>query len=325
MRTISRRLAAFSAVALAATGVAVTATAASADLVTYCNGTAADVTVPNNFVVPEGAICVLDNVTIQGQSEVQADADLIATDSTFEGGVVVDADGFFDAVGSSVAEDVSSQGAFGVYLEDASVGGDYLGEEGDLEETFLYAFETSIAGGVQVALGDLYLQSSQVGDSVSAEGATYTDLIDSTVAGALTVTENEFGAAVCASEVLGAATYTGNGELQIGSGGSLATCDEVNYFGDDVVIDDTVGGVDVTGNIIAGDLTGEGNDPEPTGSDNRVRGDLGGQFTDLEPAEAGFSIQSEREADRSDLVIEDLQERRDAALEDAEEIGSANL
>lgn len=325
MRTHTRRIAAFSTLALAVTGVAVTATTATAGLVTHCNGTGADVTVPGDLLVPAGATCVLDNVTVEGQTEVEAGADLVATDSTFNAGVIVSDDGFFDAVASSVATDVNNQGAYGVYLEDTAVEGHYLGEEADVEDSFLYAFDASIGGGVEVALGDVYLDTTQVNGLVNTEGAAYTDIINSTIGQTLTVVGNEFGALVCASEVDGAATYTGNGELQIGSGDSLTPCDEVNYFGDDVVINDTVGGVDVTGNIIRGDLTGEGNDPAPTGSDNRVRGEVGGQFTDLEPAAESLSMQSEREVSPSDLVLKEREDRRDAAVDEADEIGSANL
>ena len=103
-------------------------------------------------------------------------------------------------------------------------------------------------------------------------------------------------------------------------------CDDVNYFGGNVTISDNVGGVDVTGNIVRGDLTGEGNDPAPTGDDNRVRGEAGGQFAELEPASPSVSLQSEStEVSPSEQAQKDREDRRYAALEDAAEAGPANL
>src|SRR5699024_11501708 len=100
------------------------------------------------------------------------------------------------------------------------------------------------------------------------------------------------GTAVCASEIDGATTFTGNENVQLGTGAGIIDCEDGNYFGDDVTVSDNTGAVDVSGNIISGDLTGEGNDPAPTGSDNRVRGEAGGQVSELEPAAQALSAQA---------------------------------
>src|SRR5699024_3903036 len=132
-----------------------------------------------------------------------------------------------------------------------------------------------------------------------------------------------YGAQVCASEIDGDAIYRDNGGA-VRLGGGDAQCEEVNYFGSDVVISANTGGVEVTGNIIRGDLTGESNEPAPTGGDNRVRGDLGGQFTDLQPS--GPSVSLHRvEQSPSDLVTDKREQRRDGALDEAEKIGPAGL
>jgi len=326
LRTPSRRLAAVSALALAATGVAFTATTASAGLVTHCDGHAEDVAVPNDLVVPDDATCELDGVSIDGEVRVGAGSDLVITDSTISGAVIVSDDGFFDAVDSSVGADVSNEDAYGVYLEGASVGGGYIGEGAEDAESFVYSFDSTVDDGVLASVGDVYIEASQVAGDVDTSGAAYTDVVDSTLTGTLTVADNEFGSAVCASEVDGDVSVTGSGEIQIGSGGELMVCDDVNYFGGNVTISDNVGGVDVTGNIVRGDLTGEGNDPAPTGDDNRVRGEAGGQFAELEPASPSVSLQSEStEVSPSEQAQKDREDRRDAALEDAAEAGPANL
>lgn len=325
MRPAFRRaLAAASAVGLAATGIAVTATTASADLVTLCRGEAQDVTVPGDLRVPAGSVCVLENVTITGQVAVAADADLIVMDSTINGAVFVNSNGYFDANNSSMEANVTNRAGWGVFLEDSSVGGGYFGRDFDGgDDTYVYGLSTAFQGRVQVEQGEIYLDSSQVSGHVETTGTTYTDVLNSTLERTLTVSGSDEGSHICASEVDGLVTFTGNGPVELGTG--VTACDEVNYFGSDVVINDTSGGVDVTGNIIRGDLTGEGNDPAPTGSDNRVRGELAGQFTDLQPAEPSMSMQQDTEPSPSDLVQDKRDERRGMALEEAEEIGPANL
>src|SRR5699024_3230966 len=149
---------------------------------------------------------------------------------------------------------------------------------------FLYSYDTSIDGPVNVEQGLVHLQTVTVGSPVTTSGTSYTDVLDSTFSRYLSVTASTQGTAACASATDGATTVTANKNVQLGTGAGIIDCEDGNYFGDDVTVSDNAGAVDVSGNIIRGNLTGEGNDPAPTGSDNRVRGEAGGQFTDLEPA-----------------------------------------
>jgi hypothetical protein len=82
--------------------------------------------------------------------------------------------------------------------------------------------------------------------------------------------------------------------------------------------------VDVTDNIIRGDLTGSGNDPAPTGADNRVRGEASGQFAELAPAARTMSAQSSTQ-DHQQELDDKRAERRGSAEEAAEIAGPANL
>src|SRR5699024_403767 len=165
---------------------------------------------------------------------------------------------------------------------------------------------------------------ADVAGDVSTDGATYTDVIDSTVVGGLSVAGNPEGTAICESEVDGTATFSGNGEVQLGTGLDLIDCSGANYVGPDVLIDSSTGAVDVTDNIIRADLAGEGNDPAPTGSDNRVRGERGGQFTDLAPAPETLSAQSVP-ADHAEELTQKRDERRSSAEDAAELAGPAAL
>lgn len=326
MRTLSRSVTLLSAAALAAAGIAATAGSASAALTTRCDGEASSVTVPGDLVVAKGKSCVLTDVTIEGEVRVQAGADLLITDSSVDGRVVVRGDGYFDASTSEIAGNVVSNGGYGVYLDESAVDGNYNGRAAEGASPFLYSYDSSITGRVNVAQGLVHLSGNTIGGNVTSENSEFTDILDSTVAGNLTVTGATEGTTFCAGELDGDATLTGNAGVQLGSGGQKITCEGATYFGGDVTASDNTDGVDVTDTIIRGDLTGEGNDPAPTGSENRVRGELGGQFVDLQPAAQQRALMTQSApADNAEELDTQRQERRAEAEKAAEQAGPANL
>jgi hypothetical protein len=79
----------------------------------------------------------------------------------------------------------------------------------------------------------------------------------------------------------------------------------------------------VSNNIVAGNLSGEGNDPAPTGENNRVRGTIGGQFVDLQAPAALQRMAAPQ--DRSDQVADEAAQRRAAAKSEASASGDAKL
>ncbi|WP_263312077.1 hypothetical protein [Brachybacterium atlanticum] len=326
MRTLSRSVTLLSAAALAAAGIAATAGSASAALTTRCDGEASSVTVPGDLVVAKGKSCVLTDVTIEGEVRVQAGADLLITDSSVDGRVLVRGDGYFDASTSEIAGNVVSNGGYGVYLDESAVDGNYNGRAAEGASPFLYSYDSSITGRVNVAQGLVHLSGNTIGGNVTSENSEFTDILDSTVAGNLTVTGATEGTTFCAGELDGDATLTGNAGVQLGSGGQKITCEGATYFGGDVTASDNTDGVDVTDTIIRGDLTGEGNDPAPTGSENRVRGELGGQFVDLQPAAQQRALMTQSApADNAEELDTQREERRAEAEKAAEQAGPANL
>lgn len=326
MRTLSRSVTLLSAAALAAAGIAATAGSASAALTTRCDGEASSVTVPGDLVVAKGKSCVLTDVTIEGEVRVQAGADLLITDSSVDGRVLVQGDGYFDASTSEIAGNVVSNGGYGVYLDESAVDGNYNGRAAEGASPFLYSYDSSITGRVNVSQGLVHLSGNTIGGNVTSENSEFTDILDSTVAGNLTVTGATEGTTFCAGELDGDATLTGNAGVQLGSGGQKITCEGATYFGGDVTASDNTDGVDVTDTIIRGDLTGEGNDPAPTGSENRVRGELGGQFVDLQPAAQKRALMTQSApADNAEELDTQRQERRAEAEKAAEQAGPANL
>ncbi len=326
MRTLSRSVTLLSAAALAAAGIAATAGSASAALTTRCDGEASSVTVPGDLVVAKDKSCVLTDVTVEGEVRVQAGADLLITDSSVGGRVVVQGDGYFDASTSEIAGNVVSNGGYGVYLDESAVEGNYNGRAAEGASPFLYSYDSSISGRVNVAQGLVHLSGNTIGGNVTSENTEFTDILDSSLAGDLTVTGATEGTTFCAGELDGNASLTGNAGVQLGSGGQKITCEGATYFGGDVTASDNTDGVDVTDTIIRGDLTGEGNDPAPTGSENRVRGELGGQFVDLQPAAQKRALMAQSApADHAQGLDTQRDERRAEAEKAAEQAGPANL
>lgn len=318
--TIKARIGVLAGALAAASLIAGPAAVSQAALTTSCVGEAGAVTVPGDLVVPNGKSCVLDGTTVEGKVTVRAGADLIVTNGTFEGAVVLKDDAYLDATETTVSGRITSQGGYGTYIVDSSVGS-YV-ENGQGEGTpFLYAENLASDGIVKVTNGELYLEDSTV-KRVQAIDPLYADVINSVISGPLQVSGAQNGSQVCDSEVGGVATFTGNAGVQLGSGTLFGDCDGIgNYFAKDVVIDDSTEGVQVNGNIISGSLSGEGNAPAPVANDNRVRGGEEGQFGESEPQARSFSRQAEPKPHALDL--DKAADRKAAALDKAADSGSA--
>lgn len=311
-----------------ATGWLVAAAApAYADLVTYCEGTGGAVTVPNDLVVPAGKTCWLDGTSIQGNVTVERSANLVITDGTIEGNARANADGYLDATGSTIAGRVRVANGYGAYFDGSELGKGVVAN-GANADSFLYAFDSAVAGNVRGIVGEILLDGVTAGGSVAGKGTVYVDVYDSTIARSLTVTGNENGAVICASEVDGNASYRDNSVgLQIGADGPLTTCAGPSYFGRNLDVSDNTGSIVVSDNIIRGDLSGTGNDPVPTGENNRVRGTVSGQFEDLSaPASASGPTRTLAAApDHADELDAQVEERRSGARAEADAAGKAQL
>jgi len=301
-------------IALAGFGAAVPAQAA---LTTNCNGHAADVTIPGDLVVRAGKACSLENTIVNGNVRVAADADLVADGLTVNGNVNVQAGAYLDLVNSSVTGNVANNGGFGIYLDETTVNA-YNGNAGANGESFLWTYEADFNGRVAATGGSLLLESSYANRAVETTDTQYTDILDSVIAGALTVTGSEFGALVCGSEVDGHATFASNNVgVQLGAGGALGECDGgSSVWGGNVTVSGTTGHVQVSDNIIRRNLAGTGNDSVEA-TNNRVRGELQGQFAE-QAAQRMMRMQSVApEADAERDVLEQLRSERLTKAEQA--------
>jgi len=315
----------FGTVVVAGVALAATALPASADLVTRCIGTGGAVTVPGDLVVPAGESCTLTGTTVEGKVRVNAGADLVVIDATFNGAVVVAPDAYFDATTSAVSGTVTSRG-FGIYLDRSTVGEHVRGRAAADASSFTYLYNSSVAGQVDARSGELLVDSSQVMGPVRGLGTVFVDIKNSTLSNTLVAKNNAEGATVCASEVDRNAQFTGNAGVQIGEGDLLSSCTEgVNYFGANVEISNNSVGVSMSNNIVRGDLSGTGNDPAPVGENNRVRGTSTGQFADLEAAPQAMARRMAVPADRAEDARATVEQRRAAAVEQATAAGPAQL
>jgi hypothetical protein len=197
---------------------------------------------------------------------------------------------------------------------------------------FVYAVDSHVSKRLHAKVpGEVVLDGSQVSGPVNGDGTRYTDVNNSTLQRKLSVTGNANGGTFCDSEVYGDVAYSGNkGPLQVGADGPVTACDGVSFFGGNVDISDNTGGVRVSDTIIAGDLSGTGNDPAPQGQNNRVRGTMSGQFADLTPPSANKQSDSKMSTrttvrHRDARVRQQAKKRRAEAKTQAKAAGKAQL
>ncbi|MEU7842849.1 hypothetical protein AB0B39_18035 [Micromonospora sp. NPDC049114] len=312
--------------AVIAASVLAVAPTAHADLVTHCIGTGGAVTVPNDLLVPAGESCALTGTTITGNVTVAAGANLVVTGGRVSGEVRVAADGYLDATETSVdGQVVLAAGGYGVYLSNAQTGAVTVRPKGSATiDSFLFAEAATIGGNVTVGAGEVRLDGgTQVTRNVSSTGTYYTDVHDSFVDGTLSVLNSATGSVVCGSAVRGRATFAGNlGGVQLGPNGALDSCASGGYWGADVSVTTTTGGVTVDDNIINGQLTVTGNNPAAqVAANNRIRGGVTGD----QAAPGANRAARMAAADRDDAGDQRAEVRRTSAVQEATAAGAARL
>jgi hypothetical protein len=327
MRRTAAKLAAVTAVVTAA-ALTVAPTSASADLVTHCIGTGGAVTVPNDLLVPAGKSCTLTGTIITGNVSVADGANLVIAGGRISGEIQVAPDGYLDAGDTTIGGSIDlATGGFGVYLKDAETGSITVRAKGSATtDSFLFAEHASIDGTVTAAAGEIHLdQGTEVTGNVGTTGTYYTDVISSFVDGTLSVLNSATGSVVCGSAVRGRATFAGNlGGVQLGPNGTLDGCASGGYWGRDVSISNTTGGVTVDDNIIDGKLTTTANNPAAkVAANNRIRGGVSGEQASAAAARASAAKRAvvEREAKSEQRAAE----RTSSAVQEADAAGAAKL
>lgn len=301
---------------------AVFAAPANAGLTTFCEGEAGAVTVPGDLRVAATKSCVLDGTIVTGTVTVEPGANLVITGGAFNGAVVVQDDAFFDAQGTELKSTLTLVDGYGFFLSGTKSGAVRVTVDTHPDRgTYAYLNGATVDGDFSSAVGEVYAEGAKLNGNVSGTNVAYVDLLNTVVAKNLSVSGAKLGAVFCAGEVYGNGSYTGNkGTLQLGGSGPVVDCEQASYWGGNLTVSDNTAGVNVSNNIVRGNLAGTGNDPAPVGEGNRVRGTTSGQFVDLTPAPAGRGV-AEQGA-RSESKVDG---RRAEARAEAKAAGPADL
>lgn len=318
----------FAIAAVAAAGL-LTAVPASADLVTRCSGTAGEVTVPGDLVVPAGQACDLTGTTIDGDVRVRAGADLIGEGVTVTGQVVGAADAYIELLDSDVAGGLTLKDGYGAVIEDSAVSGRVLTRASeDGIDSFVVAQDSDLGADLVARTGEIYVENGSIAGNLTSQGTLYTDVYGTFIDGRLVVRDTSEGSMICSATVQGSSRIAGNaGPVQIGSDGPVADCElGSSYFGDTVRVDTNTAGVVVDDAIVNGDLRLIDNDPIAQVGDNvRVRGQVVGDSSPIaEPMLRAFGAEA-APADHLGAIQDRIAERAAAAQEQAAEAGSAGL
>jgi hypothetical protein len=294
---------------------------ASAGLTTYCEGEAGAVNVPGDLRVGAAKSCVLDGTTVTGTVTVEAGANLVITGGQFNGAVSILDDGYFDAKDTVLKGSVTATDGYGFFLSGTKSGAIRVTSAQHPERgTYAYLAGATVDGDVTSSVGEVFAEGSTLNGSVTGNGVAYVDLVSSVVANNLSVSGAALGSVLCASEVYGDATYSGNsGTLQIGGNGPIVGCEQASYFDGNVTVSWNHGDTQFSNNIVRGNLGGVDNSPAPTGVNNRVRGTTSGQFTNLAAPAAARSAAGAAH-DRADVDT-----RRSEAKAEAAAAGPADL
>jgi hypothetical protein len=329
MRHVAAKVAAVGTAVVTAS-VLTGALPAHAGLVTHCIGTGGAVTVPNDLHVPAGESCALTGTIITGNVSVAPGANLVIDGGRIAGEVRVAADGYLDVSNGTIAGAVElASGGYGVFLKRTESGSITVRPKGAATvDSFLFAEDSGITGSVNAQAGEVRLdRGSRVTEALSTSGTYYTDLQDSFVDGPLSVLNSANGSVVCASAVRGRSTFAGNlGGVQLGPNGRLDSCASGGYFGRDVSITNTTGGVTVDDTIIDGVLTVNSNSPAAQiAANNRIRGGVSGERTSAPAAAEAQRMKMAAPVDREQVVQRRAEARRTSAVRDAVGAGDARL
>jgi hypothetical protein len=130
---------------------------------------------------------------------------------------------------------------------------------------------------------------------------------------------------VCSSAVQGQSRFVGNTDaVQLGADGPFADCEGGTYWGGDVAVRDTQGGVLLDHNIVDGDLILRDNDPVASfGPSNLVRGDVLGEYEEWDGSQARQQRSSGETRDQA--LQRQVEQRHDSAVQRADRAGKAHL
>jgi hypothetical protein len=313
-----RRLLAAAAVAGLA-GTALVASPAQAQVVT-CTGSISNTTVSSTVLVPDGEACHLSNVMVLGDALVGSGSDLLM-DQVVVGQVTAGKDAFVYGNALVAAQGIGLDHSFGAWLENSLVfgGADVQGSVGVL---FL-SEGTNYVGDVTSLGGWTLLRDGRVNGAVDSTRDQATTLVRMTVTGGVAVDTAVAGVLFCSLTSGGeTSVHRSGGDIQIGGPFPTPRCAGNTFGGDLQVHDNQANDLQISANIVFGDVACTGNSPSPVGFGNIILGTASGQCSVLGTADGGGllppgnargSAESTDEDEQHDAIVDPLRERRTAA------------
>lgn len=256
-----------------------------------CTTTMTSQTINASIVVPAGSACQLIDVVVDGRADVQAGADLFLESSRIRGPLSAFSSSFVQADDSRIDGMTTLDESFGLYATSSRF--DRMVDAQD--SSFVYSLDSTHWGGVRSQNGETVVEKGVVIGSVWTLGDRLTDVYDTAVFGPVTVNGSSYGSVVChLGAALAVTVRNSSGVIQIGATGAIAGCG-FNLLGSLGVHDNQGADIQITGNVIAGNLACTGNNPAPHGSTNLVGGSMSGQCASLAPAPSGLAATTEDE------------------------------
>jgi hypothetical protein len=266
---------------------------------TTCNTVFGGGEITGDLVVPTGSFCQLVDTTVTGNVTVQAGSDLFLDSSWIQGSLSVGTNAFVDAYEARVDGMTSLSGAFGIFASSSRFNRTIL----NVDSGFVYSKKSTHWGGITSTNGETIIETGVVLGSVRTNGDLKTDIFDSAVFGLVTAENATDGSVICdLGAGFGVTVKTSGGLIQIGNGGPITNC-SFNVLGQIQVHNNVASQIDISGNLVAGDLNCSGNSPAPTGSSNFVFGAKIGQCASLVPAPSSMTLMSETTAPRTAHIL----------------------
>jgi hypothetical protein len=153
--------------------------------------------------------------------------------------------------------------------------------------------DTSVQGDIEVKDGTVSIRNSHIGGNIKSKGVAVQLSGGVTVEGDLRITQAQEDSGFLGDDntIKGVVEYKGNAGYLIAHYGTI---------GGNMHVGNNTGGVSIIGNIVAGNLVCQDNDPPPTGFDNQVSGNRKGQCADTLKGKVAAGTQVRRAKLRRD-------------------------
>lgn len=251
---------------------------------TQCTGVLQNGTVLGSVVVPPGSACVLLNMNVLGPVMVGASSDLILS-SSMVASVTGTTDSFVYAENGSVVAGggVTLTQSYGMWLIDSLVFGNTTASSGGSLFPVLYmSDDTNYAGNLTLKGAWTVLRGGQINGGIDSDAGHATDAINMTVTGPISIRGSAMGSLLCGIALGNNLWLSDNHKvLQIGGPFPTPTCTSNFVSGSVDVHNNTASQIQISGNIVSGNLACTGNTPAPLGFGNIVFGTTSGQCAGL--------------------------------------------